>query len=148
VKIYLACTVRGNRGTLATARAIASALSKQGHEIVTGHLLEEDVDERESDLTERQVFERDLGWLEGCDVLVAEASGSSYGVGFEVGYVLGRASIATQSVVLVYDRRRTTAISRLIVGAEHPRCTTLGYASVAEAVAFVTGAVERFRAPA
>jgi hypothetical protein len=143
VKIYLACTVRGDRGALAAARGIAAALTRLGHEIVTGHLLEDDVNERESTLSEQAVFERDLAWLDESDVLVAEASGSSFGVGFEVGYVLGRSGITKQNVVLVYDRARTAAVSRLIVGANHERCATLGYASPAEAVAFVTAAIDR-----
>ena len=53
-----------------------------------------------------EVFRRDLEWLTACDVLVAEASGSSYGVGFEVGYVLGRAQASGQRVVLLYDTAR------------------------------------------
>ena len=42
--------------------------------------------------------------LSRCDVLVAEASGSSYGVGFEVGYILGRARATGQRVVLPLRR--------------------------------------------
>jgi nucleoside 2-deoxyribosyltransferase len=143
VRIYLACTVRGDRGAIAAARAIAAALTSRGHQVVTGHLLDEDVNERESALSERAVFERDLAWLEESDVLVAEASGSSFGVGFEVGYVLGRSAATSQRVVLVYDRSRTATVSRLIVGATHARCAALGYDSPADAVAFVTNEVER-----
>lgn len=143
MKIYLACTVRGDRGAIAAARGIAAALTSRGHEIITGHLLDDNVNERESMLSEQAVFERDLAWLDESDVLVAEASGSSFGVGFEVGYVLGRSGATRQHVVLVYDRARTAAVSRLIVGATHERCATLGYASPAEAVAFVTAAIDR-----
>jgi hypothetical protein len=145
VKIYLACTVRGDRGALETARAVGAALRDAGHDILTGHLLETDADWRESSFTEREVFERDLAWLEGCDVLVAEASGSSFGVGFEVGYVLGRSSVTTQQVVLLYDAARAPSVSRLIVGASHARCATLGYQTAAEAVSFVIAAMERLR---
>jgi hypothetical protein len=68
---------------------------------------------------------------------VAEASGSSYGVGFEVGYVLGRAKTTGQRVVLLYDRSRRGAISRLIAGNCHTSCTTFGYGSLDELAAFV-----------
>ena len=54
-----------------------------GHRVLTRHLLAGDADGGEARLTEREVFERDLRWLESADVLIAEASGSSYGVGFE-----------------------------------------------------------------
>ena len=54
-------------------------------------------------------------------MLVAEASGSSYGVGFEVGYVLGRAQASGQRVVLLYDTARRDKVSRLITGNDDAR---------------------------
>jgi hypothetical protein len=101
MRIYLACTVRGDR------------------------------------LTEDDVYRRDLEWLSACDVLVAEASGSSFGVGFEVGYVLGRARDTGQRVVLVYDAARRPTISRLIAGNCAEACTTFGYNSVDDLSAFI-----------
>jgi hypothetical protein len=75
--------------------------------------------------------------MNGCDVLVAEASGSSYGVGFEVGYVLGRAVESGQRVVLVYNAARRDAVSRLITGNCDAACTTFGYTSIAELTDFI-----------
>jgi len=137
VTIYLACTVRGDRGGVAAGRAICERLQRAGHEVLTTHLLAADVDNAEAKLTERDVYERDLRWLTSCDVLVAEASGSSYGVGFEVGYVLGRAAASGQRVVLLYDRGRHGAISRLITGNCDAACTTFGYGSIDELTAFI-----------
>src|SRR5215471_20634284 len=102
--IYLACTVRGDRGGVAAGRAICERLERNGHHVLTGHLLADNVDAAESQLSEEEVFRRDLEWLGRCDALVAEASGSSYGVGFEVGYILGRARATKQRVVLTYNR--------------------------------------------
>jgi nucleoside 2-deoxyribosyltransferase len=130
--IYLACTVRGDRGGVAAGRAICERLQHHGHEVLTTHLLRDDVETAESQLTERDVFERDLDWLSQCDVLVAEASGSSYGVGFEVGYVLGRAAQTGQRVVLLYNTERRHAVSRLITGNSDAACTTLAYSSIDE----------------
>ena len=59
------------------------------------------------------MYERDIEWLEACDVLIADASGSSFGVGFEVGYVLGRSDRTDQQVVLLYRADRRDQISRL-----------------------------------
>jgi 2'-deoxynucleoside 5'-phosphate N-hydrolase len=137
MKIYLACTVRGDRGGVEAGRAIAARLQALGHDVLTTHLLADDVDTAESQLTEHQVFGRDIDWLSSCDVLVAEASGSSYGVGFEVGYVLGRAAQTGQRVVLLYNRARRHAISRLITGNRDAACATFGYESIDELVAYV-----------
>ena len=139
MRIYLACTVRGDRGGVEAGRAIARHLQQRGHEVLTTHLLADDVDVAESTLTEDAVYRRDIEWLSSCDLLVAEASGSSYGVGFEVGYVLGRAPRTNQRVVLVYDRARRGAISRLITGNCDPACATFGYGSIDELIAWLDG---------
>jgi dUTP pyrophosphatase len=137
VNIYLACTVRGNRGGIAGAREIAALLERCGHRVLTAHLLDDNVDEAESALTEREVYDRDLEWLNTADLLIAEASGSSYGVGYEVGYVLGRAPQTGQRVMLLYDAARAPHISRLISGNTHPSCTTHGYTDSAGLLQFV-----------
>ena len=137
MKIYLACTVRGDRGGVLAGRAICERLQQHGHEVLTTHLLADNVETAESQITEREVFRRDLEWLAACDLLVAEASGSSYGVGFEVGYVLGRAGASGQRVVLLYDTARRDKVSRLITGNDDPACTTFGYRSLEELTGFV-----------
>jgi hypothetical protein len=137
VRIYLACTVRGDRGGVLAARAICGCLQRHGHEVLTTHLLTDDANDAEAALTEEQVYRRDLEWLAQCEVLVAEASGSTYGVGFEVGYVLGQAGRTGQRVLLLYDRSRRHAISRLITGNRDVNCTTFGYGSVEELTAFM-----------
>jgi nucleoside 2-deoxyribosyltransferase len=136
LNIYLACTVRGDRGAVSAARALADALESLGHSVLTRHLLDDHVETAESALSEREVFERDLRWLDSSDLLVAEASGSSYGVGFEVGYVLGRSATTGQRVLLLYDEARRPFVSRLIAGNSHPHCTTYAYRDAADLLRF------------
>jgi len=127
MQIYLACTVRGDRGAVAGLRTLVSGLESAGHTILTKHLLDDNVEGAESALTERAVYERDIAWLDACDGLIADASGSSFGVGFEVGYVLGRSDRTHQRVILLYRTDRRDQISRLIIGNAHPRCAVLTY---------------------
>jgi hypothetical protein len=143
VTIYLACTVRGDRAAIVVLRVLADRLERAGHTLLTRHLLADDVDAAESALNEREVFERDLRWLAAADVLIAEASGSTYGVGFEVGYVLGRSDVSAQRVLLLYDQSRRSRVSRLIAGNVHPCCTTYPYRSADDLLKFV----EVFLAP-
>lgn len=137
MKIYLACTVRGDRGALGVARTVADTLERLGHTVLTRHLLADDADVVEGTLTERAVFERDLVWLGEADLLVAEASGSSYGVGFEVGYTLGRAAGTHQRVLLLYAAARRHQVSRLIAGNTHPACTTYPYRDAEDLARFL-----------
>jgi nucleoside 2-deoxyribosyltransferase len=132
LRIYLACTVRGDRSAIAALRSLVLDLEAAGHTVLTKHLLDDNVDIAESALTERQVYDRDIEWLEACDILIADASGSSFGVGFEVGYVLGRSDRTAQRVLLLYRADRRGAISRLIVGLSHPRCALIAYQNAAD----------------
>jgi hypothetical protein len=137
VRIYLACTVRGDRSGVAVARLVARRLVALGHELLTSHLLDDDVDQAEASVGNADVFQRDIRWLDACDVLVAEASGSTYGVGFEVGYIVGRAAQTGQRAIVLYDARREASVSRMLSGNTAERCATLGYRTAEEAVAFV-----------
>jgi len=137
MKIYLACTVRGDRGTVVAARRIHDCLRQLGHEVLTSHLLDDNVDQAESSLTDRDVYLRDLEWLSGADAIVAEASGSSFGVGFEVGFVLGRAAQSGQRALVLYEASRQGRVSRLISGLEHPSARVLAYRSVEDIDAFL-----------
>ena len=137
MRIYLACTVRGDRSAVAAARHIHDRLVYLGHEVLTSHLLRDDVDELESHVTAAHVFARDVEWLKAADVLVAEASGSSFGVGFEVGYVLGRAAQTGQRACVLYQADRQGAISRMISGLSHEHATSLAYGTLADIDAFL-----------
>ena len=136
--IYLACTVRGDRSAVAALRELVHDLETGGHTVLTKHLLDDDIETSESALTERQVFDRDIAWLDACDLLIADASGSSFGVGFEVGYVLGRSDRTQQRVLLLYRADRSDVISRLIIGLAHPRCELIAYADAASLVESVS----------
>ncbi len=138
MQIYLACTVRGDRGAVAGLRTLVASLEHAGHRVLTKHLLEDNVDTAESALTERAVYHRDIDWLEAWDILIADASGSSFGVGFEVGYVLGRSDRTDQRVVLLYRADRRDQISRLIVGNAHPRCDVIKYENADDLAARVS----------
>jgi nucleoside 2-deoxyribosyltransferase len=137
MRIYLACTVRGDRGTVDVARRIHRRLVDLGHEVLTAHLLDDDVDSAEARLGDRDVFARDLAWLESADAVVAETSGSSYGVGFEVGYAMGRTALSGQRVLVLYDAARRGRISRLISGLSDPRADVLAYESPADIEPFL-----------
>lgn len=137
MRIYPACTVRGDRGTVTAARHINAKLVALGHDVLTSHLLRDDVDELESHGTAAHVFARDVAWLDSADVIVAEASGSSFGVGFEVGYILGRAAQTGQRAYVLYDAARQGAISRMISGLSNQHATTLAYSTLSDIDAFL-----------
>jgi len=138
MNIYFGFTVAGDRSSIATARVIVELLESMGHVVLTRHLVQEDAWEADRLITPQQVYQRDMGWLAACDCLMAEVSGSSFGLGFETGYLLGATE---KDVVLFYRREVESKISLLITGNTHPRCTLVPYSDVEQIRAFVASRV-------
>jgi 2'-deoxynucleoside 5'-phosphate N-hydrolase len=148
MKIYFGFTVAGDRSSIATAKAIVELLEAMGHEVLTRHLVQDDAWETDRLITPQQVYERDMKWLQECDLFMAEVSGSSFGLGFETGYLLGTTG---KQAVLFYRREVESKISLLIIGNSHPRCTLVPYSDPEEIQMFVAaniGLTSRTSTPA
>ena len=144
MKIYFGVTVAGDRSTLEAARSIVGWLEGLGHEVLTRHLVSENARAADRLLGPQAVFQRDMAWLRQCDLFIAEASGSSFGVGFEAGYLLGA---TTKKIILLYNVHVRENMSFLITGNTHPNCTLVPYSSLAEAEAFIKNHVGRGETP-
>lgn len=82
--IYFSGSISGGRGDIAMYRRIIAALERDGHRVIAGAVAAEHVGAGGESLTARAIFERDLRWIEEADVLVAEVSTPSTGVGYEI----------------------------------------------------------------
>lgn len=134
MKIYFGFTVAGERSGLEAARRIVHLLEELGHEVLTRHLVDDDAWEADRRISAAEVYQRDLAWLQQCDILIAEVSGSSFGLGFEAGYILG----STQKrVVLLYRKDLEEKLSLLIKGNSHENCTLVPYTSAQEVDTFI-----------
>jgi Nucleoside 2-deoxyribosyltransferase len=129
MKVYFGFTVAGNRSSVEAAKKIVGILQSLGHEVLTSHLLREDAWEADRRMPPEEVFARDMSWLAQSDIFIAEVSGSSFGLGFETGYLLGGTQKKT---VLLYDRAVERKISLLIVGNTHPNCILVPYSGLDE----------------
>src|SRR5271167_4477707 len=134
MKIYFGFTVAGDRSSLEAARKIVELVVQMGHEVLTRHLVEDNAWEADRLITPREVYLRDMNWLEQCDLFMAEVSGSSFGLGFETGYVLGATK---KRALLFYERKVESNISLLITGNAHPNCRLVPYSEVEEAELWV-----------
>jgi hypothetical protein len=89
MKIYFGFTVAGDRSAVMVARKIVGILEEMRQEVLARHLVEENAWEADRSIVPKEVYLRDMKWLEQCDMFMAEVSGSSFGLGFEAGYLLG-----------------------------------------------------------
>ena len=128
MNIYFACSITGGREDEPVYQKIVASLQADGHEVPTALLAGSDVIELEVVVDPVAVYARDTGWIEGCDLLVAEVSTPSHGVGYEIGYALGLGKM------VLCLHRTGTLVSKMITGNHDPRLTVLAYANQDEAV--------------
>jgi len=134
MKIYFGFTVAGDRASIDAARTVVQMLQQRGHEVLTEHLVRDDAWSNDRLIPAQQVYQRDMTWLDQCDLFVAEVSGSSFGLGFEAGYLLGGTS---KKVILFYRCEIAARISLLITGNSHSNCLLVPYTDVGELETFV-----------
>ena len=134
MKIYFGFTVAGDRSSVEVAKRIVTLLEAMGHDVLTKHLVRDDAWEQDRLISSQDVYNRDMKWLQECDCLIAEVSGSSFGLGFETGYLLASTS---KKVVLFYRRELEKKISLLITGNTHPGCILVPYSNIEEMELFV-----------
>jgi len=89
MNIYFACSITGGRDFESVYQSIVRALTGDGHEVPTAHLAESSVMALEAVIDPQEVYSRDVTWIRASDVLIAEASAPSHGVGYEIGFALG-----------------------------------------------------------
>jgi len=128
MNIYFACSITGGREYESVYQAIVAALIEDGHEVPTAHLAEADVPAREAEIDPQIVYSRDVNWIRACDMLIAEVSVPSHGVGYEIGLAL---SLQKRVLALHCDGRK---VSKMISGNPDENLTLLSYQTPEEAI--------------
>ncbi len=84
MKIYFAGSIRAGRGDQNAYFKIIEYLKKYG-QVLTEHIGDGNLtDLDEKNISEEEIYERDLSWLREADVFIAEISTPSLGVGYEI----------------------------------------------------------------
>jgi hypothetical protein len=74
-------------------------------------------------LTDKQTYKRDLKWVDGSKIMIAEVSGPSLGVGFEISYAIFQRKLP---VLAIYSAD-VQNISAMISGCDSPLLTIEKY---------------------
>ena len=83
MNIYFAGAIRGGRSDAELYLSIIQLLKTYGT-VLTEHVGNEDLLSEEQFLSEGAIFKRDMQWLAEADVVIAEVSTPSLGVGYEL----------------------------------------------------------------
>ena len=84
MKIYFAGAIRGGREDAALYLELVGLLRAYGL-VLTEHVAQEQFTSLGEVTGDRAIHDRDLAWLKEAEVLVAEVTTPSLGVGFEIG---------------------------------------------------------------
>lgn len=120
MNIYFAGSIRGAtfEGKEAAYAAIIQAIRNSGHDLISEHgAVTGKLDKR----ADWFIHRRDCEWIHDSDVLIAEVSAPSLGVGYEVSY----AESMGLEVLCLY--REGVTVSAMILGS--PELTAVSYGS-------------------
>ncbi len=86
MKIYFAGSIRGGRADAELYARIIARL-KEKHTVLTEHIGAPSLSAMgEEGKTDADIYRQDIAWLESSDMVIAECSSVSLGVGYELAY--------------------------------------------------------------
>jgi nucleoside 2-deoxyribosyltransferase len=121
MKIYFACSISGGRRDEEIYQFLIKVLDDLGIDVPTAHIAETGIEEIDAQEAPEDIYHRDVTWIQESDLLVAEISNPSHGVGYEIGYALDLG----KPVVCLYQE--DVVVSKMITGNPHKLLTVRSY---------------------
>jgi nucleoside 2-deoxyribosyltransferase len=128
MKIYFSGAISAGRDNLPIYQHVVERLQSQGHNVLSAHVADLQVLDREKDVPPRTVFDRDVAWIDECDVMIAEVSTPSTGVGYEYGYAIQ----IGKPVVCVYRSAQSVRMTKMILGNPAANLKVAAYSTESE----------------
>lgn len=123
MKVYFSCSITGGRTEQKTYQSIVRHLEEQCWEVPTAHLAGEGVLDEDGKLEAWEVYQRDVTWVKESDILVAEISTPSHGVGYEIAV----AEFHHKPIFCCYETGKR--ISKMILGNDYQFLQIYAYRS-------------------
>jgi 2'-deoxynucleoside 5'-phosphate N-hydrolase len=115
MNIYFAGSIRGGRGDAGLYDRIIRFLMRFGN-VLTEHIGSASLTEwGDIEATDSFIHDRDMNWLLASDVIVAEVTTISAGVGYEI----GRAVALGKMIICLYREQPGKRLSAMIAGCPH-----------------------------
>lgn len=114
MKIYFAGSIRGGRDDRELYAQVIKLLSKYGV-VLTEHVSHENLSVIGENTANQNIYERDMKWLTESDVVVAEVTTPSLGVGYEIATAEGMG----KRILCLYHPVLGKSLSAMIAGNQH-----------------------------
>jgi 2'-deoxynucleoside 5'-phosphate N-hydrolase len=114
MNIYFCGSIRGGRDLAPVYKRLIEMLGTYGR-VLTEHLgSDEKIEQKDRILKETEIHDRDMRWITDSDVLVAEVTIPSLGVGYEI----GRAVEMHKPVLCLFHEGSEYTLSAMIAGSD------------------------------
>jgi len=122
-KIFLSGSIRGGRQLLETYMLMCDLVEAVGAELICRHIADPELESLEKEMTEEEIYARDMNLLKESDAVIAEVTVPSTGVGYEI----CRALVLEIPVLCVH--KPETLVSAMILGNPNPLFQIQAYKS-------------------
>ncbi|KUK46534.1 MAG: nucleoside 2-deoxyribosyltransferase [Anaerolinea thermophila] len=124
MQVYFSCSITGGRAEQQIYQMIVQHMEQQGLSVPTAHLAQVGVVDEESIIEAPTVYRRDVDWVIQSDIIVAEVSTPSHGVGYE----LAVAEFHDKPIFCCYQLDRK--VSKMILGNDYPYLQIYAYREI------------------
>ncbi len=109
LKIYFGGSIKGGRSKAEDYKKIVDYLKTIGT-VLDEHVADPNLKSFGESINSVEIYNRDISWINECDVLIAEVTVPSLGVGYEIGY----AESLNKRIICLYQNN--ASISAMIKG--------------------------------
>jgi len=109
LKIYFGGSIKGGRYKVEDYKKIVDYLKTIGT-VLDEHVADPNLQSSGESITSTEIYNRDVSWINECDILIAEVTVPSLGVGYEIGY----AESLNKRIICLYQNDES--ISAMIKG--------------------------------
>ena len=127
MKVYFACSISGGRKDEIVYQKIVQTLLLMGVSVPNAHIAETGIEEIDALEEAQDIYQRDVQWIRESDLLIAEVTTPSHGVGYEIGYALDLG----MPVLCLYNQE--AEVSKMITGNPHPLLSVYTYQNWSQA---------------
>lgn len=125
MKIYFAGSIRGGRNDALLYAEIIRLLQAYG-QVLTEHIGDQGLSVHGEGKVAESIFQRDVDWVREADVIVAEVTTPSLGVGYEIGL----AEQLGKRIICLYRPQSDRKLSAMLLG--NTQLTVVEYKEVNE----------------
>lgn len=110
-KVYFACSIRGG-GDTSFYEAIITAIRASNGLCLSEIFINDAIKTQGSPLPDLDIYTRDIAWIHECNVVIAEVTNPSLGVGYELAF----AEKLNKPILTLFNRTSGKKLSAMISG--------------------------------